>query len=114
MRYGMSVTSWFIFHQEKLNALERGRGPLLSSLHGPEGRKPLGQTVVFFSPFHTGHSQVDKLSRLPTIAFCISCFSVVGIKHHNKWQVYIRKPLIGLMFQRVRVYGSGPKKWWQE
>lgn len=46
------------------------------------------------------------------MAFCISCFSVVGIKQHS--QVYKRKPLMGPMFQKVRGHDSGPEKWWQE
>lgn len=39
---------------------------------------------MFFSPFDIGHSQVGELSCQPTVVFCISCFSVVGLKHHSQ------------------------------
>lgn len=65
---------------------------------GRPGRKD--QTVVIFSPSDIGHSRVGGSSRLPVIAFCISCFSAVGIKHHSQGKFIKDKPLTGLMFER--------------
>jgi hypothetical protein len=42
---------------------------------------------------------------------CLSYFSIALIKHHV--QVNLIKTLMGLEFERARVYDGRTKAWWQ-